>query len=122
MKESKTISVAIVDDDESACRSLGRLLRAEGIASVTYASAEAFLAEAPRSFFDCLVLDVRLTGISGVELHRRLVAKGDTTPVIFLSAYDPNEREQALTAGGAAYFRKTDDGAKVIDAIRRVAA
>lgn len=121
MKRSKEISVAIVDDDESACRSLGRLLRAEGMTSVAYTSAEAFLAEAPYSPFDCLVLDMRLPGISGTELHRRLAARGDKTPVIFLTAYDPNEREQPLTVGGAAFFRKTATGADVIAAIRRVA-
>jgi DNA-binding response OmpR family regulator len=67
------------------------------------------------------VLDIRLTGISGVELHRRLAAAGDETPVIFLSAYGPNERERPLVARGAAYFRKTAPGAEVVAAIRRVA-
>ena len=104
-KDSKAISVAIVDDDASAGMSLGRLLRAEGITSVAYTSAEAFLAETTQSPFDCLVLDLRLTGISGVELHRRVTAAGDKTPVIFLSAHDPNERERALVARGAASLK-----------------
>jgi FixJ family two-component response regulator len=120
MNTSEAISVAIVDDDVSVGQSLGRLLRAEGITSVAYTSAEAFLAETPHPRFDCLVLDMRLTGISGVELHRRLVAAGDRTPVIFLTAYDPNKREQALTTSGAAYFRKTAATSDVIAAIRRV--
>lgn len=122
MKPSKEISVAIVDDDESVCRSLGRLLRAEGMVPVTYLSAEAFLGKAPRPRFDCLVVDVQLAGTSGMQLHRQLVAAGEKTPVIFLTAHDsPKEREQALAAGCAAYFRKTDAGADVIGAIRRLA-
>jgi len=73
--------------------------------------------------FDCLVLDVQLGGISGVELQRRLVASGERTPIIFIAAHDePETREQALAAGCTGYFRKTDSGTDVIDAIRRAAA
>jgi len=115
-------SVAIVDDDESLCRSLGRLLRAAGLNPVTYPSAEAFLDDAQHPPFDCLLLDVQLGGISGVELQRRLVASGERTPVVFLTAYDdPEWRAQAIAAGCAAYFRKNDSGADVLEAIRRSA-
>ena len=115
-------SVAIVDDDESLCRSLGRLLRAAGLNPVTYPSAEAFLDDAQHPPFDCLLLDVQLGGISGIELQRRLVASGERTPVVFLTAYDdPEWRAQAIAAGCAAYFRKNDSGADVLEAIRRAA-
>jgi len=93
-----------------------------GFQPITYASAEAFLTDAKRPRFDCLVLDIQLEGMSGLELTRRLVAVQDATPVIFIAAYDePEVRAQALATGGAGYFRKTDPGEQVLDAIRRAA-
>jgi FixJ family two-component response regulator len=112
--------VAIVDDDESACRALSRLLRAEGFQAVSYLSAEAFLADTKRPLFDCLMLDIQLGGMSGIELHRRLQASGSSTPVIYVTAHDePETRAQAEAAGCAAYFRKTASGRDVLQAIRR---
>ena len=67
--------VAIVDDDASVCRSFSRLLSAAGVQPVSYASAEAFLNDTKRPRFDCLVLDIQLDGISGLELRRRLAAR-----------------------------------------------
>lgn len=114
--------VAVVDDDESLCRSLGRLLRAAGIQPIIYASAEAYLADIKRPHFDCLVLDVQLEGMSGIELGLRLAAEGSHPPFIFITAFDDAEtRASAAAAGCAAYFRKTDPGAEVLDAIRRLA-
>jgi FixJ family two-component response regulator len=121
---SKTIPtyVAVVDDDESLCRSLGRLLRAGGIQPITYASAEAFLADTKHPQFDCLVLDIQLDGMSGIELAQRLVAGGGHPPIIFITAHDdPETRAEAVAVGCTAYFRKSDSGAEVLDAIRRAA-
>lgn len=116
------IYVAVVDDDEALCRSLGRLLRAAGMQPVTYPSAESFLADDKHPRFDCLVLDVQLGGISGIELLRRLAAVGEKTPAIFISAHDdPEVREEAFAAGCAGYFSKTDSGTDVLEAIRRLA-
>jgi FixJ family two-component response regulator len=112
--------VAVVDDDESACRALSRLLRAEGLQPVCYHSAEAFLADHKQPVFDCLLLDVQLGGMSGIELHRQIVASGSSTPVIFVTAHDePETRHQAEAAGCAGYFRKTAPGQDVLQAIRR---
>jgi FixJ family two-component response regulator len=111
--------VAVVDDDESSCRSFSRLLRAAGFQPVTYASAEAFLEDAKRPRFDCLVLDIQLEGMSGLELGQRLVAVRDATPFIFLTAHDePEMRSEALASRCAGYFRKNDPGALVMQAIR----
>lgn len=121
MSHSAPIYVAVVDDDESLCRSFGRLLRAAGIQPITYSSAEAFLADTKHPKFDCLVLDIQLGGISGIELQRQLAAAGEKTPVIFITAHDDAEtRAEAEAVGCAAYFRKTDSGARVLDAIRRL--
>lgn len=118
-----SICVAVVDDDESLCRSLGRFLRAAGIQAVTYASAEAFLADTRHPQFDCLVLDIELGGMSGIELKRQLARAGETTPVIFITAQDDSHaRAEAEAAGCAAYFRKIDPGADVLATIRRLAA
>ncbi len=122
MTASRLLSVAVVDDDESQCRSLARLLRASGMTVMTYPSAEAFLDDPLHAGYDSLLLDVQLGGISGIELQRRLIESGETTPIIFITAHDEPEGEtKALAAGCRAYFRKTDSGTHVIEAIRRAA-
>ena len=122
MSRITPIYVAVVDDDESLCRSLGRLLRAAGIQPITYVSAEAFLADSKHPQFDCLVLDIQLGGMSGIELAHRIAAEGGHTPVIFITAHDdPEARAEAEAVGCTAYFRKTDSGAEVLEAIRRCA-
>jgi FixJ family two-component response regulator len=122
MVSSKQTYVAVVDDDESVCKSFGRLLRAAGLQPITYPSAEAFLDDAKHPQFDCLVLDVQLGGMSGIELAQRLKAGGGSPPFIFITAHDdPAARGDAEAAGCAAYFQKTDSGADVLETIRRVA-
>ena len=123
MSSIPTTYVAIIDDDESVCRSFGRLLRAADMQPVTYNSAESFLADKKRPQFGCLLLDIQLGGISGLELAQQLAAEGKHTPVIFITAHDdPKARATAEALGCAAYFQKTDSGSEVLEAIRRVAA
>jgi FixJ family two-component response regulator len=122
MSRSTPIYVAVVDDDDQLCRSLGRLLRAAGIQPITYASAEAFLADTKHPQFDCLVFDIQLGGMSGIELAQEIVANGVQTPFIFITVHDdPEIRASAEAAGCAAYFNKTDSGSEVLEAIRRLA-
>jgi FixJ family two-component response regulator len=122
MSSSTPLYVAVVDDDQDLCRSLSRLLRAAGMQPISYASAEAFLADTKHPQFDCLVLDIQLGGMSGIDLALRLTAEGGHAPFICITAHDdPGARADAEAAGCAAYFRKTDPGADVLDAIRRVA-
>ena len=114
------IYVAVVDDDEELCRSFGRLLRAAGFQPITYASAEAFLADSKHPQFDCLMLDIELGGMSGIELAEHLLATGGSTPFIFITAHEHlNALARAEVPGAAAYFRKTDSGADVLSVIRR---
>lgn len=88
---------------------------------ITYHSAEAFLADSKHPHFDCLVLDIQLGGMSGLELGERLTAEGGHAPFICITAHDePETRARAQAAGCAAFFRKTDAGAEVLDAIRRL--
>lgn len=112
--------VAIVDDDESVRRSVGRLLRAADFQPVAYASAEAYLDDPAHAAVDCLLVDIQLGGMSGLELNERIVCAGQTTPVIFVTAHDESElRARAFATGCAGYFLKSDPGAAVLDAIRK---
>jgi len=117
---SQNLYIAVVDDDESVCRSFCRLLRTAHFQPIAYSSAEAFLADTKHPKFDCLVLDIRLEGISGLELRERLAAVQDVTPVVFITAFDdPELRAQAEASGCAGFFRKSDAGSDVLAAIRR---
>ena len=104
------IYVAVIDDDESFCRSLARLLRAAHYHPVTYASAESFLADIKHPGFDCLLLDVALGGISGLELGRRLAAVGSTTPIIYVTAHDDAKTREAAAVTGIACVSKVEPG------------
>ena len=120
MEGSQRSYIAVIDDDESLCRSMSRLLRAANFHPVTYSSAEAFLSDTKRPNFDCLVLDIQLQGMSGLDLRRRLSAVKSPTPVVFITAHDdPGMRAEAEASGCAGYFRKTDSGADVLAAIHR---
>jgi FixJ family two-component response regulator len=122
MSHITTTYVAIVDDDENICRSFGRLLRAAGLQPVTYDSAESFLADTKHPQFGCLVLDIQLGAMSGIELAQRLATAGMRTPIIFITAQDdPAAQSTAEALGCAAYFRKTDSGKEVLEAIRGIA-
>jgi FixJ family two-component response regulator len=116
-------NVAIIDDDASANRALGRLLRGAGFEPSGFESAERFLSDPARSSFLCLLVDIQLTGMSGVELQRQLQAEGSRLPIIFITAHDdPASRTEAIKLGCVAYFRKTDPGSLIVDSLRRVTA
>jgi FixJ family two-component response regulator len=112
--------IAIVDDDELHCRSLGRLVLRAGYHALTFQSAEDFLAAPQRGSFNCLLLDIQLGGMSGIDLHRRLLADGDLTPVIYITAHDdPTRRTEALNMGCVGFLLKTDASSAIIQALRR---
>ena len=118
-----TKSVAIIDDDASANRALGRLLRGAGFEPSGFDSAESFLADPVRPTFGCLLVDIQLTGMSGLELQRQLQSEGSHVPVIFITAHDdPGYRAEAVRRGCVGFFRKTDPGALIVDALRRALA
>jgi FixJ family two-component response regulator len=115
--------VAIVDDDASLCRSLARLLRLAGYEPSTFSSAEDFLDQSDDRRFFCVLLDVQLGGMSGLDLQRAMAERGDPTAIIFITALDDAAMRAEATRGGcAAFFSKTDDGTRILDAIRRAAA
>ncbi len=113
--------VAVIDDDASVCRALARLLRASGIHAIPYASAEEFLHDQKRPAFDCLVVDVQLAELSGIDLQQRLANGGGSVPTIFVTANDdPVMRERAESLGCVAYLRKTSSGHELVQLIRRL--
>jgi len=115
--------IAIVDDDASVGRSLARFLKASGFRSVIYPSAEAFLVDTPRPHIDCLITDLQLGGMSGVELRERLRSSGESIPMILMTAHDERELdESAWQAHDAALLRKSASGTVVLETVRRMTA
>ncbi len=111
--------VAIVDDDEPLREALGSVLKAAGYSIDTFASAEEFLNFPSRDQIACLILDVRLPGMSGIELQRRLVESGSTIPVIFITAHgDAPLREVVMKAGAAGFLNKPVRSDALLNEIR----
>ena len=119
MDERDRSAVSVVDDDESLRRSLGNLLRSVGFGVQTFASAEEFLRSAQRENTRCLVLDLRLTGMSGLDLLRHLAIADSHIPVVILTAHGDDEaRQRSLQAGAVAFLSKPFDGNALLDAVR----
>jgi FixJ family two-component response regulator len=96
-----------VDDDAGMLKGIERLLGAYGFATKTFASAEAFLNLDAAAPVDCLLLDIHLGGMSGLELQRQLAASGRKLPVIFMTAFDDEAtRMEAQSAGCVAFLHK----------------
>jgi FixJ family two-component response regulator len=103
--------VAVVEDDSQMLRALARMLNASGYEAACYDSAEAFLTSPPGRVPVCLVLDLRLDGMSGVDLQRRLRALGSTLPIVVLTGTDdPRARAESERLGCAGYLTKDGDG------------
>jgi FixJ family two-component response regulator len=115
----KSVTVYVVDDDESVRRALQRLLRSAGYQAVTFESAEDFIDSAPGGGEGCLVLDIRLPGMTGLDLQEKLSASGAKYEVIFMTAHDnPQWRQRAKKAGAVAYLRKPFDEQSLLDAVQ----
>jgi two-component system, LuxR family, response regulator DctR len=111
-------TVHVVDDDDAIRDALAWLLRSRGVAARTWASAEAFLAEWSDDLPGCLVLDVRMDGMSGVELFDRLVARGARVPVIFLTGHgDVPLAVAALKKGAFDFVEKPFNDNDLVDRI-----
>ena len=115
--------IAVVDDDRGLLAGLQDLLDAHGFATKVFASAEAFLDFYSAAIdIDCLLLDLHLGGMSGIELRRQLRASGSTIPVIFMTAHDNDAiRRQALEEGCIAYLRKPFPSRLLFEAIDKAA-
>ena len=115
--------VSIVDDDASLRRSLKNLLTSVGFRVQTFESAEIFLESDLRRSTGCLVLDVRMPGMGGLECLRRLVADGSRIPVIILTAHgDDDTRQRSIEAGAAAFLEKPVRSPALLAAVRNALA
>jgi FixJ family two-component response regulator len=104
---SKIDTIAVVDDDDSVREATSNLLRLLGYSAASFASAEDFLKSDRVRDVSCLITDVQMPGISGVELQSRLISDGNLMPIIFLTAF-PEEalRDRVLKGGALAYLTK----------------
>ena len=111
--------IAVVDDDHSIRESLGGLFRSVGFAAQGFCSAAALLQSDDLPRTDCVILDVRMPGMSGLELQRQLVASHPDVPVIFMTAHDDaRTRSQALSGGAVDYLIKPFSEEALLDAVR----
>jgi FixJ family two-component response regulator len=116
---SKLPLVAIIDDDASVRATTDSLVRSLGYIVDTFASAEEFLRSDNLDDLSCVIADVQMPGMSGVELQSRLLTQGNHVPFIFVTAF-PNERvrAQALRAGAICYLTKPFDGDSLIQGLQ----
>jgi two-component system response regulator FixJ len=113
-----TLRIYVIDDDESARMGLGRLLRSAGFQVKVFASAQEFLDHGPVANGGLIILDVRMPGINGLELQRRLAAESRKLPIIFITGFeDPLVRGEALKSGAIAFLQKPVDEQTLLGAI-----
>jgi FixJ family two-component response regulator len=112
--------VSIIDDDESSREAIAALMRWLGLDIQTFASAVEFLASHDVSGNSCVITDVQMPHMTGIELHKRLRQLGQTIPVILITAYpDDAARDQALADGVICYLSKPFDKDTLIECVRR---
>jgi FixJ family two-component response regulator len=117
--QTKTKLVAIVDDDDSMRSALQGLLKAVGLPAQAFASAEEFLKSGQQRETACLIADIRMPGMSGLELQAQLNAEHCRIPTIFITAHgDAKLRMQALRAGAVEFLAKPFDDEALLESVR----
>jgi FixJ family two-component response regulator len=117
--ETKTELVAIVDDDHSIRTAVQDLLEAVGLPVQGFASAEEFLSSGKQRVTACLIVDIRMPGVSGLELQENLNAAGCKIPIIFITAHgDAKMRAQALRAGAVEFLTKPFNDEILIESVK----
>lgn len=121
--ENRRSFVAVVDDEESVRRALLRLLRAANLDAEAFASGEAFLESLDKFRPDCVVLDLQMPEMNGLELQLRLAERGIRLPVVVITGHDePGMRVQCMAAGASTYLRKPLDDKVLLEAINKAIA
>jgi FixJ family two-component response regulator len=117
--DQDTKFIAIVDDDESVQSALQDLMEADGLSARSFGSAEEFLKSGLQRKAACLIVDIRMPGMSGLELQARLKADRFDTPIIFITAHgDASVRMQAMREGAAEFLVKTFDDQILLSRVR----
>ena len=115
--------ISIVDDNESVREATKRLLRSFGYGAATFATAEEFLQSDELNDTSCLITDVQMPGLSGVELQSRLIAQGRRMPMIFVTAStEEKTRARALDAGAVGFLSKPINVDRLIETIHTALA
>jgi len=110
--------VSVIDDDESVRVSINALVRSLGYTGYNFASAEDFLASTEAEASDCLITDVQMPGMSGLDLQQALNRKGRKLPIIFITAFPEDRvRERAFAAGAVCLLSKPYEGAELVNCI-----
>jgi FixJ family two-component response regulator len=110
--------ISIVDDDESVREAMSGLMRSIGFAANAFPSGESFLKSSRLHRTACLIADVQMPGMTGLELHHRLLASGNPVPTILITAHvDEKVRAQAQNAGVVAYLAKPVDEGELLSCI-----
>ena len=118
LDKAMSASIAIIDDDDDVRESTRHLLRSRGYLTLVFASAEDFLRSGEVIQVACVVTDVRMPGMSGIDLQAQLVAQGNSVPIIFVTAFPEQKvKEMALAAGARGYLAKPYQEAALIDCI-----
>jgi FixJ family two-component response regulator len=113
-----TALIAVIDDDESMREAIRGLMKSLGYTAAAFASAEEFLNSRQLRRTSCLIADVHMPGMTGLDLHRHLVALGKTIPTILITAYpDDSLRKRALEAGVVGYLSKPFDESELLACI-----
>lgn len=111
--------ISVVDDDPAVAEAVVGLMESVGMRALGFASAEAFLDSAHVTRTACLILDVRMPGMGGLALQRRLAADGKTTPIIFITAHgDTDAATEALRLGAVAFLLKPFSQESILGAVR----
>lgn len=110
--------MAVVEDDEAMRNAIRRVLETEGFATELFESAEVFLASSAASRVHCLVLDIGLPGMSGIDLHQHLQSTGDTIPTVFITAHEDGRLRRIATRGNCC-LTKPFLGETLIEAVKR---
>ena len=114
--------ISVIDDDESVRRTTTRLIESFGFRAEAFESAENFLGSGHLDDTSCLIVDVQMPGMNGLQLQSQLAAAGCSIPIIFITAHDDaGTRERIRTSGAAGYLSKPFDPQALLDAIHRVA-
>jgi FixJ family two-component response regulator len=116
------IKVAIIDDDQSARKSLARLMKSAGISAVTFSSAQEFLEAANDSQVDCVVTDLRMPDVDGIKLQQALAQIAPHLAIVFVTGHgDVPAGIKAMKGGAVDFLEKPVDDDALLDAVRRAA-
>jgi FixJ family two-component response regulator len=119
MEGEKGNMVAVIEDDESYRLAVQRLLKAAGFPAQSFASAEDFLSSGQQHKTGCLIADIRMPGMSGLDLQSKLNSDHCPIPTIFITAHgDEKMRLQAMRAGAVKFLAKPFDGDTLLEAVR----